>query len=66
MYCYDCPESLPTGAVAVCARCGVGLCRAHLHEGRVGIQDVVGTGRATHDRPVRHITCKICQSAEVS
>ncbi|MFB8000437.1 DUF2180 family protein [Streptomyces sp. NPDC056002] len=66
MNCYDCPESSPNPAVAVCVRCGAAVCRAHLHAGRALATEVIGTGRATHSTAQRHITCATCHTAEVS
>lgn len=50
MNCYDCPGT-PGPAVAVCIRCGAGLCRKHVHESHPPTQDITGTGRATHEKP---------------
>ncbi|MET9031670.1 DUF2180 family protein [Streptomyces mirabilis] len=65
MNCYDCPGT-PGPAVAVCIRCGAGLCRKHVHESHPPTQDITGTGRATHEKPARHITCGSCRAAETS
>ncbi|WP_078532528.1 DUF2180 family protein [Streptomyces hokutonensis] len=66
MNCYDCPDSIATSAVAVCIRCGAAVCREHAHTSHNPAQDVVGTGRATHDAPLRHITCLACHKTEMS
>lgn len=66
MNCYDCPDVIATPAVAVCVRCGAAVCREHAHQSHVLAQDVNGTGRATHDEPLRHITCLSCHKTEVS
>ncbi|MEU9396724.1 DUF2180 family protein [Streptomyces sp. NPDC048324] len=65
MNCYDCPDIIAP-AVAVCRRCGAAVCREHAHVSHVQVQDVIGTGRATHDQPLRHITCLTCRTAEAS
>ena len=68
MYCYDCSDGpdVVTPAVAVCVRCGAGVCRAHARESHPLAYGVVGTGRATHQKPARHITCEACHAAETS
>ncbi|RMB80508.1 hypothetical protein CTZ28_39600 [Streptomyces shenzhenensis] len=66
MNCYDCPDIIATPAVAVCVRCGAAVCREHAYQSRILVQDVNGSGRATHGEPLRHITCLACHKAEAS
>ncbi|MDT0438295.1 MULTISPECIES: DUF2180 family protein [Streptomyces] len=68
MQCYDCSDRPGTAApaVGVCIRCGAGVCRAHAHESHAPAYAIVGAGRATHERPARHLTCGACRTAETS
>lgn len=68
MFCYDCSNRAGTStpAVAMCVRCGAGVCHAHAHVSHPLAYAIVGAGRATHDRPARHITCDACREAETS
>lgn len=63
MQCFECSE--PTPAVAVCARCGAGLCRRHVVEGeeRLTYQAAVAR-RVPVTPPARRLLCGRCALAE--
>jgi hypothetical protein len=64
MNCLDCGD-LPSPAVAMCARCGAGLCSEH-----VVVRDETLTVRVPINRPVavwppaRRLRCARCDAAE--
>ncbi|AXK36307.1 DUF2180 family protein [Streptomyces armeniacus] len=64
MNCFDCPPDRERTAVAVCHRCGAGLCRDHAHTGVETVHAVHGTGRATHTPSARRLSCGTCREAE--
>ncbi|ATL29344.1 DUF2180 family protein [Streptomyces formicae] len=66
MNCYDCHTQERPGipAVAICHRCGAGLCPDHAHATPTTLHRVHGTGLATGPRPARRITCHTCRAAE--
>ena len=70
MNCYDClpretghPSTTP--AVAVCRRCGAGLCVDHVRAEPETIHQVAGTGTASSEG-ARRLTCALCHDAEQS
>lgn len=66
MHCYDCQrEGTVASAVAVCRRCGAGLCAGHTREGPETVHEAAGTGRHTHSPGARRLTCSVCHEAEV-
>jgi len=66
MNCYDClSRQDATVAVAVCTRCGAGLCLDHAHVAPQIVHESVGTGRSTHSPDARRFTCGLCHEAEV-
>jgi hypothetical protein len=66
MNCYDCLNRQETTvAVAVCSRCGAGLCLNHVHVAPQVVHETEGTGRATHSPNARRFTCGLCHEAEV-
>lgn len=66
MNCYDCPAQHDSGvAVAVCSRCGAGLCRDHVHVAPQTVHEAAGTGVYTHTPDARRLTCSVCHEAEV-
>ncbi|GHA11812.1 hypothetical protein GCM10010389_58560 [Streptomyces echinoruber] len=69
MNCYDCAlEDTTAPAVAVCDRCGRGVCARHAHApGRLPGRPVPRTAGAGPDsgrRPARRVTCRACREAE--
>lgn len=66
MNCYDCLAlEQKTVAVAVCSRCGAGLCLDHAHLAPQTVHEAAGTGRSTHTHNARRLTCGVCHEAEV-
>ncbi|MGW1544656.1 DUF2180 family protein [Streptomyces sp. NPDC002309] len=63
MHCYDCAADalrpVQSSAVAVCARCGAGMCSGHLIVSRVPIP-----GASAQVPEARRLTCDICFEAE--
>ncbi|MET8471785.1 DUF2180 family protein [Streptomyces sp. NPDC004856] len=67
MNCYDCAmEEKVATAVAVCRRCGAGVCVTHAHVTRGAIHRAAGTGLSESHAQARHIACGVCHHAEVS
>ncbi|MFJ4466518.1 DUF2180 family protein [Streptomyces sp. NPDC089424] len=66
MNCYDCAADalrpVQSPAVAVCARCGAGMCSGHLHATRVPVPGAAGVSAQAPD--ARRLTCGICYEAE--
>jgi hypothetical protein len=66
MNCYDCLTLQEiSAAVAVCTRCGAGLCLDHAHVAPQTVHEAAGTGRSTHSHNARRLTCGVCHEAEV-
>ncbi|GGO43474.1 hypothetical protein GCM10012287_06730 [Streptomyces daqingensis] len=66
MNCYDClSRQRTTVAVAVCTRCGAGLCLDHAHVAPEIVHESAGTGVTAHSRNARRFTCGICHEAEI-
>ncbi|MGH4030405.1 DUF2180 family protein [Actinomycetota bacterium Odt1-20B] len=66
MNCYDCAlADEAVAAVAVCHRCGVGLCAEHVRVGREPVPRTAGMGLSHSTRLARHVTCPVCHGAEV-
>ncbi|MCF6525366.1 DUF2180 family protein [Streptomyces sp. JJ36] len=63
MFCYDCLPERETTAVAVCHRCGAGVCSEHVHQGREPVHEVHGTGVATQSTAARQLSCGVCHAA---
>ncbi|MFG3256813.1 DUF2180 family protein [Streptomyces sp. NPDC048172] len=67
MDCYDClPRAAERHAVAVCRRCGAGLCVDHVRLSPETVHQVAGTGTASSEKRARRITCGVCHEAEHS
>lgn len=65
MNCLDCSNE--TTAVAVCGRCGAGLCRDHLIEGREHLTAVVPiNSRVAVEPAARQLRCNQCHAAETA
>ncbi len=66
MNCLECAEAdSTTAAVAVCGRCGAGLCRDHLHEGGETPTVTAPIARQVPVEPLaRRVRCMKCESAE--
>lgn len=64
MTCLDChPDDNP--AVAVCARCGAGVCREHLVESDEYLTFVLPVDRPVPAfPPTRRLRCQRCAAAE--
>ncbi|MFZ3573061.1 DUF2180 family protein [Streptomyces sp. BH097] len=67
MNCYDCAAAdTSVSAVAVCRRCGAGICVQHAHVGHVSVPRTAGTGLSESHALARHLTCDVCHHAEVA
>ncbi len=66
MNCLECAaDAGPVPAVAVCGRCGAGLCRDHLHEGEEVLTMMVPIARTVPVEPLaRRLRCAKCEAAE--
>jgi len=73
MRCYDCAHAQTgTGAgsgtaaeaVAVCRRCGAGLCAEHAYERPQTVYEPAGTGTYARSPEGRRLTCAVCHEAE--
>ncbi len=66
MNCLECVRGdRTTTAVAVCGRCGAGLCRDHLHEGGETLTVMAPIARQVPVEPLaRRLRCAECESAE--
>ncbi|MCY9784138.1 DUF2180 family protein [Nocardiopsis sp. EMB25] len=63
--CYDCArKGQAVSAVAVCMRCGAGVCLEHAHETPVEVRRAASPGQSEMPDPARHITCPVCFHAE--
>lgn len=66
MHCYDCAADalrpVQSSAVAVCARCGAGMCSGHLNVSRVPVDGTAGSSAQLPE--ARRLTCGICSEAE--
>ena len=64
MNCLDCHPD-PTPAVAVCARCGAGVCHEHLVQGEEHLTFTLPINRIVlATPPARRLRCRRCASAE--
>jgi len=64
--CYDCAlVDTAVPAVAVCDRCGCGVCVQHAHVSGLLVERMVGTGRGYGRNLARRVTCGVCREAEV-
>lgn len=63
MNCFDCLPERERAAVAVCHRCGAGVCPEHVHHGRQPVHEVHGTGLATQRKSARLLSCGVCHEA---
>jgi hypothetical protein len=70
MNCFDCAVETrastvvpsPASAVAICARCGAGICGTHLH---VTSDPIPGPSDSSTPVPeARRLTCGVCYEAE--
>lgn len=67
MNCFECHASgAVSPSIAVCRRCGAGLCAEHVTTGSDTLHRPAGTGLATNPRPARRLTCPTCHQAEVT
>ncbi|MDN3028988.1 DUF2180 family protein [Streptomyces sp. S.PB5] len=65
MHCYDCAlEDTATPAIAVCARCGCGVCLRHASVLGQLVRHSVGMGPSCGRKPARRVTCRTCHEAE--
>lgn len=66
MNCLECAQADgTTAAVAVCGRCGAGLCREHLHEGGEALTVMAPIARQVAVEPLaRRLRCEKCEAAE--
>ncbi|MBY8885507.1 DUF2180 family protein [Streptomyces sp. PTM05] len=65
MNCYDCVlDGTVAPAVAVCSRCGSGVCLDHVRVTAEHPHRVTGTGVATLSGTARRATCATCRAAE--
>lgn len=66
MNCFDCrPDALrpvPTAALAVCARCGAGICGTHVHLSADPLPAPAGSSAPPAE--ARRLTCGVCYTAE--
>lgn len=63
MNCLDCTDSV--AAVAVCGRCGAGVCRTHLLVGSEHLTVIKPLNRPVPvDPPARRLRCAQCAAAE--
>lgn len=65
MNCFDCPDQAATPAVAICGRCGAGLCRTHA----ITADETLTVAAAINRRipvspPARKLRCATCHAAE--
>jgi hypothetical protein len=66
MNCYDClTRQETTVAVAMCTRCGAGLCLNHAHVSPQVVYEAAGTGKTSHSLDARRFTCGLCHEAEI-
>lgn len=68
MNCLDCARVGDSEtAVAVCGRCGAGLCVDHLREGREWLTVTAPINRrVTVEPPTRRLRCEECEMAEMA
>lgn len=65
MNCYEChSQDRATPAVAVCSRCHVGLCPAHVRIEARTVTESRGMGQVTQDPEARRALCEVCARAE--
>ncbi len=66
MNCLECAEAAKTtAAIAVCGRCGAGLCGTHLNEGGETLTVMAPIARQVPVEPLaRRVRCGKCESAE--
>jgi hypothetical protein len=63
--CFDCPDNPGTPAVAICGRCGAGLCRAHTHTKNETLTITAAINRTIPvSPPARKLRCGACHAAE--
>jgi hypothetical protein len=63
--CYDCALKDTTApAVAVCDRCGCGVCLRHAHVVGLLMERAPGSGPSVGRRLARRVTCPSCHEAE--
>ncbi|PWI17975.1 hypothetical protein DI272_30315 [Streptomyces sp. Act143] len=63
--CYDCAlEDTATPAIAVCGRCGCGVCVQHACVLGQQVRRAAGTGLSYGRKPARRVTCRTCHEAE--
>ena len=67
MNCFDCAlRHEESTAVAVCHRCGVGVCTDDAYVTEVFIHRPLGMVRSTLPVPARQVACATCHAAEAS
>ncbi|MFM9369964.1 DUF2180 family protein [Streptomyces sp. Da 82-17] len=67
MNCYECAQrGGTTEAVAVCRRCGAGICPEHVYTETQELQETANPGKVMPERPARRLTCPTCNAAEQS
>ena len=65
MNCLDCHPDTTTAAVAICGRCGAGLCADHVVETDDYLTFTAPINRPVQVSPsVRHLRCTRCAAAE--
>jgi hypothetical protein len=65
MNCLDCHPDTSTPAVAICGRCGAGLCAEHIVETDDYLTFTAPINRPVQVAPsVRHLRCSRCAAAE--
>jgi hypothetical protein len=65
MNCLDCHPDTTTAAVAICGRCGAGLCVEHIVETEDYLTFIAPINRPVQVAPsVRHLRCGRCAAAE--
>jgi hypothetical protein len=65
MNCLDCHPDTSTAAVAICGRCGAGLCPDHIVETQDYLTFTAPINRPVQVAPsVRHLRCSRCAAAE--
>ncbi|MGH4033816.1 DUF2180 family protein [Actinomycetota bacterium Odt1-20B] len=65
MKCYDCAQiGQLVDAVAVCRRCGGGICVAHASVTDEEVRHLTGMGLSHGPRSARRMTCTVCHEAE--
>ncbi|MEU9733901.1 DUF2180 family protein [Streptomyces sp. NPDC048002] len=65
MQCYECAlEDEAAPAVAMCVRCGCGVCLRHAHVADQAVPHEAGLGLTYGPRTARRVTCATCHAAE--